>query len=183
MKKALLIVMMAGAATAAYADPGDDIDQNQPNNPAYMAAFSQGDLAQSFIQDNDNISGAGIFLQSGIGTSDTVVIELWDMLPPAGGTMLTSGSAVGTQGTWVDVFWDPFPVAADTTYYLIFTGNNTLGIAGDTSNPYPDGQVYANPGYQPFPTFDYTFRTYYRIPAPSSLALLGLGGLALRRRR
>jgi hypothetical protein len=172
-------VAAAGLALPATAD---FIDQLQDDASAYMAAFAQTDLAQSFKQTNSNITGAGIFLQPGIGDTDNVTIQLWDALPNAGGTMLTEASALGTQGEWVDVFWSTEPITPGTEYFLVFTGNTTLGIAGSTSNPYPDGIVYANPGYQPFPDFDYTFRTW-AIPAPSSLALLGLGGLVLRRRR
>jgi hypothetical protein len=139
-----------------------------------MAAFSQGDLAQSFKQTNSNISGAGILLQAGIGASDIVTISLWTLLPNQGGAvMLASASATGTAGQWVDVFWGFVPIAPATTYYLVFTGNMTLGIAGDTNNPYPNGQVYANPPYQSWPYFDYAFRTYYNdatATAPNSLS-------------
>jgi len=75
--------------------------------------------------------------------------------------MLTDASATGTAGNWVDVFWTAVPIPPATTYYLVFTGNTSLGISGDTGNPYPDGNVFANPGYGPFPNYDYTFRTYY----------------------
>ncbi len=138
----------------------DQIDQNQPSGPTYMAAFNQTDLAQSFMQTNTNISGAGIFLQSGVGTSDNVIIQLWDNLP-ASGTMLATGSATGVAGEWVDVYWSYVPVTPGTTYYLVFLGNTTLGITGDTNNPYPNGHVYANSGFTPFPNYDYAFRTYY----------------------
>lgn len=139
----------------------DEIDQNQPSGPVYMAGFAQGDLAQSFMQTNENISGAGILLQASVGSSDNVTIQLWDNLPNAGGTMLAEASATGTAGTWVDVFWAAVEITPATTYYLVFTGNSTLGIAGDTANPYPNGNVYANSGYQPFTGYDYAFRTYY----------------------
>src|SRR6185503_20684030 len=78
----------------------------------------------------------------------------------AGGTMLASGGAVGTQGQWVDVGWSSVPITPGITYYLRFVGNTTLGIAGDVSDPYPNGQVYANPGFGSFPSFDYTFKTF-----------------------
>lgn len=138
-----------------------EIDQNQPDGSVYMAAFSQTCLAQSFQQTHDNIAGAGIKLQSGIGSSDNVTIQLWTGLPNAGGTMLTSASATGTQGQWVDVYWTPVTVTPGTTYFLVFTGNTTLGISGSLSNPYPYGCVYANSGYMQFPSYDYAFRTYY----------------------
>lgn len=156
---------LVAAATLAIAGSGAmaqcNIDQNQPDASVYMAAFSQTDLAQSFQHQSANsICGAGIFLQPGIGSTDNVTIELWTTLPNGGGQMLATGSAQGTQGTWCDVSWNPVAINANTTYYLRFHGNSTLGIAGSVANPYPFGQVYANGGYQSFPSFDYTFRTY-----------------------
>ena len=142
------------------------IDQNQPDNSAYMAQFSQLDLAQSFQQTHGNISGAGIELCTGTGDSDTVIISLWDSLPNAGGTKLAEASGMGTAGSWIDVFWTPVIITPATTYYLVFTGNTTLGIYGSESNPYPHGNVYANSGFQPFPNFDFTFRTYYDDQTP-----------------
>jgi hypothetical protein len=162
-----LLIITVAVACFAMAASADVIDQDQPSGPVYMAGFSQTDLAQSFQQTNDNISGAGILLQEGIGSTDNVTIQLWDALPNAGGTMLGEASAVGTAGQWVDVFWGYFPVTPGTTYFLVFVGNTTLGIAGDVNNPYPFGQVYANAGFQPFPDYDYAFRTYYTTSVPT----------------
>ncbi len=151
-----------------------DINQNADTNNSYMAGFHQPDLAQSFQhQSASRICGAGIELRASIGDKDTVTIELWDRLPNAGGTRLASGSAVGTQGQWIDVYWNPVSIAANTTYYLVFKGNTTLGISGDTSNGYPHGQVYANAGFQPFPNFDYTFRTYSGAGGGFNLSITG----------
>jgi hypothetical protein len=180
MKKMLCMLAVAGLAGAVSADV---IDQDQPDGSVYMAGFSQTDLAQSFqTQSAPNITGAGILLQAGIGSSDNVTISLWTTLPNGGGQMLATASAQGTAGEWVDVFWGSVPISANTTYYLDFSGNATLGIAGSVSNPYAFGQVYANPGYGGFPDFDYAFRTW-TVPTPGALAVLGLGGLVATRRR
>jgi hypothetical protein len=81
-------------------------------------------------------------------------------LPTAARNQLATASAPGTPGTRLDAFWNPVAVTPNTTYFLVFTGDPTLGIAGDV-NPYSRGQAYANAGFQPLPLFDYTFRTYY----------------------
>lgn len=155
------------------------VDQNAPTNNAYMAAFSQTGLAQSFQQAASTVAGAGIFLQSDVGTSDLVTISLWDNLPNASGNMLASASAVGTAGNWLDVFWNAVNVTPDATYYLVFTSTtNTLGIAGDINNGYSRGQVYANSGFGSFPSYDYTFRTYSvaaPVPEPEVYAMMGVG--------
>jgi len=179
--KAIGFVAAAALALSSIAS-ADFIDQLQDEASTYMAAFSQGDLAQSFqTQLYDNISGAGIQLYT-TGVEGEITIQLWDFLPTEGGMMMAEGTAVGTPGEWVDVFWDPVSITPDTTYYLVFEADTGGGIYGSTSNPYEYGMVFANPGYNPFPTFDYTFRTWV-VPAPGALALLGLAGLVSRRRR
>ena len=136
----------------------DSIDQDAPTNNAFMAAFSQRDLAQSFQQAASNVSGAGIFLQAGQGSTGAVTISLYDKLPNEGGSVLAQGSGTGTQGSWFDVLWAPVSVVANTTYFLVFTGDGSLGIAGDTADGYARGNVYANLGFNSFASFDYTFR-------------------------
>jgi hypothetical protein len=182
-----------GAALCAIISPlagAQVIDQNVSTDNALIALFSQGDLAQSFEQAASNIDGAGILLWSGTGSTDTVTISLWDKLPNAGGSELASASTTGTHGSWADVFWSPVAVVPNTTYYLVFTGNTTLGIGGDVNNGYSRGQVYANSVYLSSPTLDYAFRTYTgvgAVPEPGSCAMvlagLGLLGVATMRRK
>jgi hypothetical protein len=180
----LLSFCLLGNANAAI------IDQEQANTPVFMAAFSQSDLAQSFQQSSSMIAGAGIFLQAGQGTTDTVTISLWDALPNNAGSMLASASGLGTEGTWFDVFWNPLAVTPNTSLFLVFTSaNDTLGIAGDTSNPYALGQTFANAGFGPFPSFDYAFRTYSSddnaapVSGPGTFVLFAFGVIALAIRK
>lgn len=156
-----------------------------------MANFQQGGLAQSFMQANDNIAGAGIYLMADVSSSDTVTISLWDNLPnQAGAKLLAGGTGIGTQDSWFDVYWTPIAVVPSTTLYLVFSGNSTLGIGGDEYNPYASGMVFAGTGYEAFAEFDYTFRTFAAsaVPEPSTciaglsaLGMLGLFGLRNRR--
>jgi hypothetical protein len=181
----LVVIAFPSLASAA-----DVIDQNASTNNATMALFNQTGLAQSFQQAASNISGAGVFLESGVGNTDTVIISLYTDLPNAGGTLLTSGSTTGTAGQWAEVFWAPYAITADTTYFLVFSGNTTLGISGDVENGYSRGSVFANTGYNQFADYDYTFRTYAStnvapVPEPETYAMMlaGLGLLGLVRRR
>jgi hypothetical protein len=188
----LIAVLAVLALSAGMAGAGLSIDQQQTDASVYMAGFGQTDLAQSFQQAHNNVAGAGIFLEPEVGSSDTVTIGLWDGLPNAGGNLLTSGTGTGTQGTWFDVYWTPVNVTPGDTLYLVFSGNNTLGIAGSSANPYAYGVLYANAGYQAFSDFDYAFRTYYTedggvavpVPGAALLVMMGLGsvGCLLRRR-
>lgn len=180
----VVVVLSAGHATAVPC-----VDQSQLCGPRYVADFGQAGLAQSFQQARDNVAGAGILLQSGVGSPDLVTIALWDALPNAGGSLLTSGSAVGTPGDWVDVYWSPVGVTPDDTLYLVFTAAQRLGITGDASDRYRCGTAY-NSGYGPIPNYDYAFRTYYEpdftsVPAPGAVVLgtLGAGLVGWMRRR
>jgi len=137
------------------------IEVNQDITNTCMANVTQTGLAQSYIPLEAESAGAGIMFETA-STGLDVDLSLWDGLPNAGGTMLASGTSQTDGTVWTDVFWDPVVnVTVGNTYYIVIDGDPALPcIAGDTTNPYPGGNVFANPGYQPFPTFDYTFRTY-----------------------
>ncbi len=183
MKRILLLaVVLATFSVASLA--ANIIDQEDTTQNAYLAAFSQTDLAQSFTPSADNSSGAGVFLYS-IEGSQGITISLWDNLPNNNGHELASATS-GQVGPnqWVDVFWNPVAVTPNSTYYLVFESiNNASGLWGDVENGYPGGIAYANPGYQAFPDFDYTFREYSStVPEPATLSLLGAGIVFAARR-
>lgn len=139
------------------------LDVNQSIAGSCIANILQSNLAQSFKAVANSIAGAGIFLNS-LGGNGNITISLWDKLPNAGGVKLATGTVASTPDSWIDVFWPSVSVTPGNTYYLVFTGTNLNNcIAGSSFNPYPDGQTYANSGYQSFTNFDYAFRTYSSI--------------------
>ncbi len=89
----LATLALAGLTAAVRAD---SVDQSQLVNNAYMANFSQTNLAQSFQQANDNITGASVLLQANLGAgAGDVTITLYNALPNNGGSVLASGTAFG----------------------------------------------------------------------------------------
>lgn len=190
MRFGLLLLAAIILATPTWA--AIVIDQDAPTDNALMATFAQTDLAQSFQHQgpDHNIAGAGVLLHSA-GAADNITIELWDALPNGGGVLLASGTALGTPGSYVDVSWAPVVITSGVDYFLVFLdgGASGMGLRGDTTNQYAFGNVFANPGFTAFLTFDYTFRTFtddaFGVPEPTTLSLVGLGALALlgRRRR
>ncbi|MEW6252686.1 MAG: PEP-CTERM sorting domain-containing protein [Planctomycetota bacterium] len=173
-----LALVTGGAASAQV------VDQSQPLENHFIF-FARPDLAQSFMQAADNIVGAEIKLWAaqGSGPGD-VTIELWDRLPPQGGRMLATGTERGVQpGAWATVWWPVVSVVPETTYYLVFhTTNTSFGISIHDGNPYSRGMVFAMPGFQPYPQFDYTFQTY-AVPEPAGLSVLALLVTVFARRR
>ncbi len=160
-------VLLAFALVCCIAMPSfaDLIDQDQPSGPDLIITFWAYNLAQSFQQTNDNISGAGLLMWPGYGTTDIITIALWDALPNDGGTELVSASAIATEGEWVDVYWDYYSVTPGTTYYLVFSATihdeDYMAVAGDVNDPYPYGNIFVGPDWGAFPEFDFAFRTYY----------------------
>lgn len=147
---------------------GGIIDVNQTVIGNCVANVSQVNIAQSFKAVANSIAGAGILLNSS-GGNGTVTISLWDKLPNAGGVQLATGTIASSPSSWADVYWPSVSVTPGTTYYLVLSGTDgTNCFAGNINNPYPDGQAYANPGYQSYPSFDFAFRTY--SPASTSCA-------------
>jgi hypothetical protein len=165
-------ITLSGAFTASPSAPSIDINQSQNNT--CMANFTQGDLAQQFTATTNTICGAGLTFTD--VANGSLTIALYSNLPNAGGTQLATGTVTVSNSNLGDVYWPPVTVTPGTLYYLVFTTGPSSPIsacvAGSTSNPYSGGILYANTGFSPFPTFDYTFRTYTCV-AGATLAWTG----------
>jgi hypothetical protein len=185
MRKIFCLFMLAALTLSTNVSAGLVIDQSQNAKDFPMATFEQSDLAQSFQQSSNNVAGAGIYISEDRGTTGNVSIALWDALPSESGNMLAFASGLATQGSWFDVVWDPVVVVPDTTLFLVFTADALdLAIDGHFSDSYAEGNIFANAGYQAFGNFDFTFRTYSQnsslpVPAPTGIAVLGLGLLTI----
>src|SRR5690606_6971084 len=149
-----------GGGGGDCSNPTVDINQDQSNT--CMATLNQTGIAQSFIPVSDTAAGAGIWFIDPVTSGQTLTIELYDNLPNNGGVQLATGTTVAPGGeNWIDVFYDtPTGVTIGDTYYIVITGTASACMGGTTFNSYPDGNLFANAGYQPFPDWDYTFRIY-----------------------
>lgn len=159
-----LIMAVILSSTLLSANAEIIVDQSQLFSGLVLAHFYQGNLAQSFMQNADNIAGAGtgIKLNGSLGTNDSITISLYNALPNAGGKLIISGTTnkVTIMG-FAEVFWTPTAIIPNTTYFLVFTSTNKdLGIKGIMVNLYKWGYAYANAGFKPFQDFDYTFKTF-----------------------
>jgi hypothetical protein len=184
---AVTALVYAGLGNAAL------IDQSQYNIGFWggLASFNESGLAQSFIQSENNIVGAGIFIYDPIPTSvgGRIDIELWDKLPSSSGAnKLRSGMTDAHAGSWADVLWveGVYFVSPNTTLFLVLTGENkNMSIAGSIRNKYLQGQGYVS---GVLTNNDYTFRTFYTavVPVPAAVwlfgtALIGLVGYSNKR--
>ncbi len=139
-------------------------DQSSLVDTTCVARFVQYGLAQSFIPSEPFSCGGMVVLRPSFGSPGTVTIELWDGLPNAGGTMMASGAdPAAAPGGVASVTWPPVSVTPGNTYYLLFTADvagEGMCIGGDLNNPYPFGNVFANPAYNPYATFDFAFEAF-----------------------
>ena len=186
MNARTVLLIMSAAIAPTTASAAVVLDQQQNSDTTNIASFHQTDLAQSFTTTANNVAGGGVFLENGVGSGGgTVTFGLWTELPNVGGAveLATATATIVSNDQWLDAFWSPVSVTPGATYYLTFDSASSYGVGGDITNPYPNGNVFANAGYQSFPAFDYAFRTYTSagaVPEPSTWAMMALGfaGLA-----
>ena len=148
-----------------YAGPNEGfcafnvLDINQDADTDCFGYVSQGGFFQSFIAVQPESSGAGIkFTEATRGKE--VTLSIWDGLSNQSGTMLTTMTTHTYGGQWVDVFWDaPLELTPGEVYYMRMEGDNDLSCVRASNNSYSGGQAYS--AFQPFPDYDFTFRTHY----------------------
>lgn len=157
-----------GTVSTSWSTVLSYVDQSLLINQGFFARFGvNAGIAQSFKQVHDNITGASVQTHvNGTGTG-SVIIQLYDALPSAGGHILASGTATNVSaGDLATVEFGYTPIAPETTYYLVFSGSNgNMGVAstdglGGGTDLYPRGQGYHS-NFTPILRDDINFKTFY----------------------
>jgi hypothetical protein len=193
-KSASLIKYVLVVTALLYAGLGNaalvTLDKQLEDSVDGLVHFDVSNLIQTFEQSQDNIAGAGLFLNANSLGSGMVTISLFDSFPTTPSDAIVSRSASGDDALgsdgWVDVYWDPILVNSTDTLYLLFTSTVSGFIAGGATtdsgpgctansagtcsrDTYTLGYASINGQAQngefqngdPVPHRDFTFRTYY----------------------
>ncbi len=188
MKKALALALVAGLGSVAAAQPATVFDFGTVNG---MSSYSGShDAAGQVIWFSLDLAGSetylditsngsafdteiGLYRADGtrVADNDDDGIGLTSVLTFGTGTGLLLGDAFNLGGNGL-AEGENGPMPGAGHYYLALSRYNTTFGNTDFSVTSTGAAGGA-----------YTITVYSNVPAPASLALLGLGGLAIRRRR
>ncbi len=93
------------------------LDQNNPTVGGGFCRIGSNLCGQSFQQDHNNISGAGIFLDTSWLGSENITLSIYENYSSSPFGLIasaTSGLVNETSG-WVEVFWTPTGVTTSAT--------------------------------------------------------------------
>lgn len=187
------------STTFSLTDSGTSYDFINNNNAPYGSAGGNRLILDRTLLANDgtpgNVFGNSVFSITFENTNATNIIRLENLVfnyaAPAG---IDTANA-NNNGTISSLFITD--INPSTTYGYEPDGFNVNGVAQANTPEISLNQIILNPGESTTVNFDYnsdrgqsiaffnSASTLYSVPEPSSVALLGLGGLALiaRRRR
>lgn len=201
MKTARVLVAAVVASTvSAHALAQTTIISNYPGNDATQSAG---------INDSSRTKGMGFTMPSGLGytldavtlrleITDTAVSPVIQIFSDAGGvpgaaltTLDNPGSFAAGIGDYAFTPSSSFTLDADTSYWIVASSSlSTYSWKASSPAETPTGlatHLGATFGAFPPSSSSGILNTYFVdatvVPAPGSLALLGLAGLAVRRRR
>jgi len=166
---------------ANYVD-GLNIQEDSPLLQSFVPARSAIDFVQLEFWDipNNGNNGATVYVNLWTGSTRTNTATFLGSTTPV--YMPNGFMDVGLGGGVTNFYFlNPVALAAGQTYYLqpvVLSGDDPWDILtiGDT---YPDGRLYGSTGGYFQPSVDFWFREGFitPVPEPSTLALIGLGGL------
>jgi len=190
MKKAATILCALGVASAASADDLLTVDLSNANEIT-ISATSGNSAATISGSDTTGYYLADIFATAGLAVTDTLVSgDLTSASNPSDGTpdLFTS---TFTPGNGLNVFSSSTDL--DLDFFVgtqAFSGSATWTLDAASYSDLVAGSPVGSTGdiYFPADTEDdlagaTILGTWRVVPAPSSMALLGLGGLVAGRRR
>jgi hypothetical protein len=175
MKKLLILLLVLGMATAANAAS-----------------------ANLYLHHN----GSATAPQSVIGTTITVDLKMNVDISQINNVDFGLGTATGTlsTGSWytagsvsspgtisggdiVDAYWNKAGGGADYAKDTVFYSFTVAVTGGGTLVPIMNAGDVATKGFTSYTAAENTYTPLTILPEPMTIALLGLGGLFLRRRR